>query len=77
MDEGRIAKQIMYSTMGGEGRRRRRGGPGLDIGARYWNLALGFRAQLPREVPRGANWLTLCRNRAQYRSLCRGEPITT
>ena len=63
----------MYSTMAGEGRRRRRGTPCRDLGASYWELAQSFRSSLPRgAVPRGANWLTLCGNRALYRSLCRG-----
>ena len=47
MGEDRIAKQIMYSTMDGEGRRRRRGNPGPDLSKRYWDLALAFRGRLP------------------------------
>jgi hypothetical protein len=75
MDDSRVAKRIMYSTMAGEGRRRRRGAPYRDLGSHYWGVAQEFRAKLPRgAVPRGANWLTLCQNRAQFRLLCRHEP---
>ena len=57
MGEGRIAKRIMYSTMAGEGRRRRRGAPCRDLGASCWELAQSFRSSLPRGAaprpPRG------------------------
>ena len=43
MHEGRIAKRIMYSTMAGDGRRRRRGAPCRDLGAHYWGVAQEFR----------------------------------
>lgn len=76
MHEGRIAKRLMYSTMAGDGRRRRRGAPCRDLGAHYWEVAQEFRAKLPRgAVPRGANWLTLCENRVHYRLLCRHEHV--
>ena len=75
MGEDRIAKHIMYSTMDWEGRRRRRN-PGPDLSKRYWDLALAFRGRLPREIRRGATWLSLCRDRPLYRTLCRGSPVT-
>lgn len=73
MQDDRIAKQVLYSTMAAPGRSRRRGRPPPAVCAAYKRLVqLHLTRSQMREcgLPRGSTWHTVCQDRALYRNLC-------
>jgi len=74
MDSSRIARQMLYSTMAGPGRRRRAGRKGAHLDDAYTRLVrqrLG-RARLRAEgYPCGTTWWRVAQDRSAYSALCR------
>lgn len=73
MGEGRLAKQMLYSTMFAEGRRRRVGRQTTftQLTEQYGDLVHQLRGKLrARGYPRGTTWLDVCQNRAAFRAIC-------
>jgi hypothetical protein len=76
MPDTRIAKQAMHSTMFAPGRSRRLGRPHRGLSHTYSELVSehmsrqALRERTGTVFPRGTTWLTLCQDRAIYRSLC-------
>jgi hypothetical protein len=72
MDSTRIAKQAMYGTLAGAGRRRRRGAPTANLCARFQSLTrqyLNGRQLREAGLPRGATWWDACQNRPLFKGL--------
>ena len=75
MGDERLVKQMLHATMHRPGRSRRLGRPRRDLCATYadaiarYMTPAALRAR-DKEVPRGSTWLSLCRNRDEYRHLC-------
>jgi hypothetical protein len=74
MDEGRLAKQLLYGTMHAPDRRRRVGRPSTHVHllTRYADLAQAVRDSLRRPGSRpspGTTWFSLCQNRTGWSGL--------
>ena len=73
MAPDRLALQILHSTMGGQGRRRRVGRPLPSLCDTYERLVrehLGSKRLCDEGLPRSATWLTACKDRGLFRGLC-------
>lgn len=70
MADDRLAKQVLYSTMSGEDRRRRRGSPGASLRDGYTKL---LAARVPNRFLRREysmnNWLKACQDRRVWQDI--------
>ena len=77
MEDTRLAKQMLYSTMYMPGRCRAVGGTRAHSLSRTYRVLEGTYMRAPAlrarglEVPRRSNWFTLCQDRALYKAACK------
>ena len=79
MGDDRLAKQALYITMDGLGRRQRSGRPQRRLSATYADLV---QARVVKRQERGSDrysdrrstWLTLAQERATWRAYCQPPP---
>ena len=73
MAHDRLALQVLHSTMGGPGRRRRVGRPAPNLCDAYDALVrehLGSSRLRAEGLSRNATWLDACKDRGLFRGLC-------